>query len=151
MKKYVLVVALFIALFAAPLASQTVHAESLPNMTVWKSPSCGCCASWVTHMRGNGFNMTVKDSNDLGKIKKRSGVPDRLQACHTAKIGDYVIEGHVHAKDVKRLLKTKPQALGLAVPGMPSGSPGMENGQHDRYDVLLFKRDGATKVFSSYN
>ena len=160
-----IVVTLFFALFAAPIVSESAQAEStqakstqakstraagLPAMTVWKSPSCGCCAGWVTHMRGNGFTVTVKETEDLGVVKKLSAVPDRLQSCHTAKVGGYVIEGHVPAKDVKRLLKTRPSAHGLAVPGMPSGSPGMENGQYDRYDVLLFKRDGGTTVFGSY-
>jgi len=153
MKRSVFVFTLFIALFIPPMmpmASQIVHAESLPNMTVWKSPTCGCCANWVAHMRGNGFNVTVKETNDLEKVKKLAAVPERLQSCHTAKVGSYVIEGHVHAKEVKRLLEAKPKAYGLAVPGMPSGSPGMENGQYDRYDVLLFKRNGATTAFGSY-
>ncbi|MGA0394915.1 MAG: DUF411 domain-containing protein [Rhodospirillales bacterium] len=136
--------------FTAPVTSHIARAESPPNMTVWKSPYCGCCAHWVTHMRNNGFHVTVKDVEDLGRVKRREGISEHLQSCHTAKIGEYVIEGHVPAKDVKRLLKDRPKAHGLAVPGMPSGSPGMENGQIDRYDVLLLKRDGAPSVFSSH-
>jgi hypothetical protein len=150
MKSPALIFTLFFSLFVAPVATESARAESLINMTVWKSPNCGCCTNWVAHMRRNGFNVIETETDDIGKIKKQSAIPERLQACHTAKVGDYVIEGHVHAKEVKRLLKTKLAAHGLAVPGMPSGSPGMENGQYDHYDVLLFKRDGSTKVFGSY-
>lgn len=118
-------------------------------MTVYKSPTCGCCAKWVDHARAAGFVVTVKDTDDMDAVKRETGVPAALQACHTALVGGYVIEGHVPADVVRRLLADKPKGMGLAVPGMPAGSPGMEAGRKDRYDVLLFERSGATKVFAS--
>ncbi len=126
-------------------------AGELPRMTVWKDPSCGCCGNWVQHMREAGFDVTVRDREDMDQLKRLAGVPEGLQSCHTARVGNYMVEGHVPAADVKRLLAEQPDAHGLAVPGMPSGSPGMENGEFDRYDVLLFQRGGNTKVFSSHN
>lgn len=119
-------------------------------MTVWKTPWCGCCGKWVAHMRSAGFKVQVKEVEGLAKIKRLAGIPERLRSCHTASVGGYKIEGHVPAGDVKRLLETRPKVDGLAVPGMPSGSPGMENGEHDPYDVVAFTRDGKTEVFSSY-
>jgi len=136
-------------LMLVPAASAL--AEQAPAMTVWKNPSCGCCGGWVEHMRANGFRVTVKEVEDLDPIKKLAGIPEELQSCHTARVGDYTIEGHVPAADVKRLLRDQPAARGLAVPGMPSGSPGMENGQYDAYDVLLIGKDGRTGVYGSYN
>lgn len=125
-------------------------AEDLPKMTVWKSPWCGCCGHWVEHMRGAGFEVEVNDTEDLGTVKQMASVPGHLQSCHTARVGGYTVEGHVPAPDVIRLLEERPDAIGLAVPGMPSGSPGMENGQHDPYDVLLLRDAGEAEVFNSY-
>ncbi len=119
-------------------------------MTVWKSPWCGCCGHWVKHMEQAGYTVEVKDVEDLDAVKKLAGVPGDLQSCHTARVGDYTIEGHVPAADIERLLTERPKVDGLAVPGMPSGSPGMENGEKDPYDVVTFTRSGETKVFSSY-
>ena len=130
--------------------STQVIAEELPKMTVWKSPWCGCCGHWVDHMRGAGFEVEVNDLEDMGTVKQMASVPSELQSCHTARVGGYTVEGHVPASDVIRLLEERPDAIGLAVPGMPSGSPGMENGQHDPYDVLLLRHDGEAEVFSSY-
>ena len=130
--------------------STHVIAEELPKMTVWKSPWCGCCGHWVDHMRGAGFEVEVNDLEDMGTVKQMASVPSELQSCHTARVGGYTVEGHVPASDVIRLLEERPDAIGLAVPGMPSGSPGMENGQHDPYDVLLLRHDGEAEVFSSY-
>jgi len=124
--------------------------EDLPKMTVWKSPWCGCCVNWVEHMRDAGFEVEVEEVEDLKIVKQMASVPDDLQSCHTARVGGYTVEGHVPATDVVRLLKERPDALGLVVPGMPSGSPGMENGEHDPYDVLILRNDGETEVFSSY-
>ena len=125
-------------------------AEDLPKMTVWKSPWCGCCGNWIDHMRAAGFEVEVEDVEDLGMVKRMASVPDELQSCHTARVGEYTVEGHVPASDIIRLLEERPDALGLVVPGMPSGSPGMENGEHDPYDVLMLRQDGETEVFNSY-
>ena len=126
-------------------------AEELPPMTVWKTPTCGCCGKWLDHMRAAGFKVKAVDVEDLETVKRLAGVRDNLQSCHTAAVGGYAIEGHVPAADIKRLLATKPKVRGLAVPGMPSGSPGMENGEREPYDVLSFTLDGKTKVFSRHN
>lgn len=147
MNKFAAVLAFL--LFAAPAA--WASDENLPAVTVWKSPSCGCCQGWADHMNAAGFSIDVRNSEDLDAIKQQAGVPSELQSCHTARVGGYTIEGHVPAADIKRLLAEQPEARGLAVPGMPSGSPGMENGMFDAYDVLLIKRDGSTEVFGSYN
>ena len=120
------------------------------EMTVWKTPSCGCCAAWVEHMRANGFAVTVKEAEDLTPVKRMAGVDPQHQSCHTGLVEGYTIEGHVPAADVERLLTEWPEAKGLAVPGMPVGSPGMEmNGMSEPYDVVLFGEDG-TKVFAQH-
>lgn len=122
------------------------------ELVVYKSPSCGCCTEWVKHMQDNGFTVKVHDQNDVSPIKKQAGVPRNLQSCHTAKVGDYVIEGHVPASDVKRLLQEKPNVVGLTAPGMPHGSPGMDMGpRKDPYDVMTFTHSGKTAVFASHN
>ena len=134
---------------AAPrFAGALIGAAPIP-MTVYKSPSCGCCKSWVTHMQGAGFTVKVVDMDDLTAVKKNAGVPQKLQSCHTALVGTYVIEGHVPADLVKKMLNQKPQIAGLAVPGMVTGSPGMEMGDSkDPYDVIAFDRAGKTSVFA---
>ncbi len=117
---------------------------------VWKNPSCGCCKSWVSHMAANGFTLDVTEVGQaaLDDVKAQNGIPAKAASCHTAKIGGYTIEGHVPAGAVKRLLAEKPDAIGLAVPGMPAGSPGMETGgPAEPYDVLLIKKDGSSQVF----
>jgi hypothetical protein len=119
------------------------------TMTVYKSASCGCCSKWVAHIKGAGFAVTVKDTEDVEAVKRDMGVPAAVQSCHTALVGGYIVEGHVPADVVRRLLAEKPKGLGLAVPGMPVGAPGMEGAPKERYDVLLFERSGATKVFVS--
>jgi len=124
---------------------------SLPAVKVWKSPTCGCCSLWVEHMRRAGFEVEVEDLADLTHIKHEHGVGAPLQSCHTALVDGYVIEGHVPADDVKRLLTERPQVLGLAAPGMPVGSPGMEmGGRKDAYDVLTFDGAGKTTVWSRH-
>ena len=127
-----------------------VVAESLPEVKVWKSPYCGCCGKWVDHMRAAGFKVVVNNMESLEAIKKLAGIPEKLASCHTAVIGKYKIEGHVPASDIKRLLAEKPEIDGLAVPGMVSGSPGMENGERDPYDVLTFGGGEDPGVFASY-
>jgi len=120
------------------------------EFTVYKSPWCGCCSKWVDHLKANGHSVTTKKVEDLDIIKKMAGVPERLQSCHTAMVNGYVVEGHVPEKDIQRLLAERPKAKGLAVPGMPAGSPGMEGGAPDKYDVMLFKTDGAVNVYAQY-
>lgn len=120
------------------------HAAAAPQeITVYKSPWCGCCTAWSEHMRENGFKVTEIKREGMDTIKRDLGVPEKLESCHTAKVGGYVVEGHVPAADVKRLLKEKPKAKGLSVPGMPMGSPGMEQGnEKDRYTVIIYGDEG---------
>jgi hypothetical protein len=124
-----------------------------PLVEVWKSPSCGCCKNWIAHMKAHGFRVRVHEVGNTA-ARERLGIPMPMGSCHTARVGGYAIEGHVPARDVLRLLKDKPDAIGLAVPGMPVGSPGMDGpgygGRRDPYDVLLVGRDGRGSVFSSY-
>jgi hypothetical protein len=121
---------------------ETAAAEG-PELHVFKSPYCGCCVAWADHMREAGFSVKVTDLEDVAPAKAHFGVADGLQSCHTAVVDGYVIEGHVPAQDVKRLLAERPQATGLAVPGMPIGSPGMEQGdRHEPYEVVLFGKQG---------
>ena len=120
-------------------------------MTVFKDPNCGCCNAWIDHMRKHAFKVSSRDTSDVAAVKKTGRVPSRLVSCHTAFVGGYVIEGHVPAADVQRLLKEKPKVAGIAVGGMPVGSPGMEMGDRvDRYDVVAFTRDGRTSVFARH-
>lgn len=122
-----------------------------PVITVYKSPSCECCLQWVTHLEENGFVVKIESQEELRSVRARLGVPDRLAACHTGVVNGYVVEGHVPAEDIKRLLVEKPAAKGIAVPGMPLGSPGMEQGgRRDPYLVLLFQSDGRTSVFAQH-
>jgi hypothetical protein len=130
---------------AAAAAEQNAYA-----MTVYKSPTCGCCGAWIEHMEEHGFTITVKEPRDLGAVKVEHGITRELGSCHTGVIAGYAIEGHVPAREVKRLLEERPQVSGLAVPGMPMGSPGMEGSYTDPYDVLTFDRAGRTTVFASY-
>jgi len=118
-------------------------------MTVYKSPTCGCCAKWVEHIKKAGFAVTVKDMPNVGEVKYARGVPAELASCHTAVVGNYVIEGHVPADVVQKLLKEKPAVAGLAVGGMPMGSPGMEGSYTDRYDVVAFDKSGNKRVYAS--
>ena len=122
-----------------------------PSVEVFKSPTCGCCSKWVTHLEEQGFSVSAEDTGDMQTIKAGAGVPPHTASCHTAFVGGYFIEGHVPAADIRRLLEEKPDARGLTVPGMPIGSPGMEIGdRRDRYQVLLVDDDGGTSVFSEY-
>jgi hypothetical protein len=122
------------------------------SITVYKDPSCGCCKKWVDHLRANGFAPEVHDRADMQALKDSLGVPAALRSCHTAVVGTYVIEGHVPAADVMQLLASKPpKTVGVAVPGMPAGSPGMEVGSRvDRYDVIAFAPGGATRIFARH-
>jgi len=122
---------------------------AFPEVTVWRDPPCGCCEGWGKHMRGHGFPMKVVPAADLAPVKARNNVPEALQSCHTAVVSGYVLEGHVPASAVTRLLTERPRAMGLAVPGMPLSSPGMDAGD-DHYDVVLFGLpDGGITIFES--
>ncbi len=127
------------------------QSADLPTVTVYKSPSCSCCAEWVTHMQEQGFSVKVESRFNVRPVKKQVGLPSSLAACHTAVVGNYVVEGHVPAQDVKRLLREEPEVRGLSVPGMPVGSPGMERGNRvEPYKVLTFTPEGETAVFAQY-
>jgi hypothetical protein len=126
----------------------SVRAQTAPSIKVFKDPNCGCCNEWVQHLRAHGFAAIVTETSEMQPVKARFGVPKALSSCHTAEISGYVIEGHVPAHAIERLLAEKPQALGLAVPGMPAGSPGM-NGEPEAYDVVIFTRDGQ-RLFGRY-
>jgi len=137
-----------VALLLVSMGSREAPASD--NVVVYKTPSCGCCTAWADHLRANGFTVTVEEMQDLKLLKTRLGVPDDLESCHTATVGGYFVEGHVPASDVRRLLAEKPVAKGIAVPGMPVGSPGMERGdQRDPYQVIQFGDDGRT-VFATH-
>lgn len=140
---------------ALPLAGlAATPATGKVLVEVWKDPSCGCCKDWVSHLESNGFAVKVNETGNSA-MRQRLGIPQKLGSCHTALVGGYAIEGHVPAADIQRLLKDKPQAIGLTVPGMPVGSPGMDGAvygkRRDPYDVLLVLNSGDTRVFSSYN
>ena len=127
-------------------------ADDANSIHVYKSPTCGCCSDWIDHLEDNGFDVTATDTNDMGKIKADAGLIAGLGSCHTAFVGDYVIEGHVPADDIRRLLAEAPKATGLSVPGMPAGSPGMEMGDRkDHFKVILFNDKGQTRVFAEHN
>jgi len=144
---------LLLGLAALPFAS-FAQAPAKVLVEVWKDPNCGCCKDWVKHLQAHGFAVKVNDTGNEA-MRAKLGMPAKLGSCHTALVGGYAVEGHVPAKDVQRLLKEKPQAIGLTVPGMPVGSPGMDGGLYgnrkDPYDVLLVLKSGDTRVFSSYN
>ena len=135
----------------AATASPT-SAAALPKVVVHKSPSCGCCALWVTHMREAGFSVDVRNTDNLEPVKKRLGVPLGKGSCHTAQVGALVVEGHVPADDIKRLLAANDGAKGLVLPGMPAGSPGMEmpDGRVQRYTVEKINADGSTSPFATH-
>ena len=138
---------------AAPRFAAADHAAPLPPMTVYKSASCGCCTSWVEHARRSGFTVKTIDTEELPSVKRDLGVPASLQSCHTVVVGNYLVEGHVPAADVKRMLTEKPAIRGLAVPGMPIGSPGMEQGPvtgYQKYEVIAFTAQGRTSVFARH-
>lgn len=137
------------AVAGSALLATSARAEALPQMTVFRDPNCGCCHKWVDHIRANGFTVTVNDAPSMKAIKARFDVPADLAACHTGELGGYVIEGHVPAAAIKRLLAEKPAARGLAVPGMPIGSPGMEGPDPEVYEVMLFGT-GAPQSFGRY-
>jgi hypothetical protein len=137
---------MFLAFVVSPSS-----ASSNPAMLAYRNPGCGCCEKWAALMTESGLQVTMLDDPDLDKRRAEAGVPAELAGCHTAFMGDYIIEGHVPAEDIIRLLAESPAVRGIAVPGMPIGSPGMESGdRNDAYDVLAFKADGTWSVFASH-
>jgi hypothetical protein len=138
-----------------PAASAAARdATDADLIEVWKSPTCGCCSDWVQHLRDNGFRTRQTEVDDTAPMRAQLGVDVRYASCHTARIGGYAIEGHVPAADIRRLLKQRPKAIGLAVPNMQIGSPGMDGpayaGRHAPYDVLLLTANGGTRVFQHH-
>ena len=143
-------VPLAIVLAGAAIATSAFSAASaLPEMTVYKTPSCHCCAKWVEHVKAAGFTVKTVDQDDLSSLKADLGVTKNLASCHTALVGGYVIEGHVPASDIQRLLKERPKIAGLAAPGMPGAGPGMDTSK-DPYDVLAFDAKGSTTVWARH-
>jgi len=143
-----------VALLALPAWARTdPPGRPKPMVQIWKSPSCGCCKDWIVHLEANGFSTQVSDVGNAA-ARKRLGIQDKYGSCHTALVGGYAIEGHVPAKDIQRLLRERPAGIGLAVPFMPVGSPGMDGPEYgdrkDPYDVLLLAKDGSARVFQSY-
>lgn len=135
----------------SPTESQTSR-SARPVVDVYKDATCGCCSKWVEHLREQGFEVRTTDTRELAAFKASHGVPRQMESCHTALVAGYVVEGHVPAADVRRLLEERPAITGLAVPGMPTGSPGMEvaGGRTEAYDVVAFDRDGSTRVFAKH-
>ena len=141
-----IMLALFLSVATLTYAEQIT--PKVPRITVYKSPTCGCCTKWIKHLEKNGFHVEAKNSKKMREIKRKLGIEPKFQSCHTGLVNGYYIEGHVPAKDIKRLLKEKPKAVGLTVPGMPMGSPGMEGARKDPYSVLLIKKDKSVEEFS---
>ncbi len=145
-----LVMATVLAAALAAGAWLMTPAATAADITVYKSPWCGCCGNWVTHLRRAGFSVAVEEREDMDPVKIRFGVPASLESCHTAIVDNYIVEGHVPAADIARLLSARPAARGLAVPGMVAGSPGMEQGgAREPYQVILFG-DSGRSVYSSH-
>ncbi len=135
---------------AAVRSGSPVPPAKKPTITVYKDPSCGCCKNWIAYLAKHGYTVVAKDTPDMTEIKHSLGVPDKLAACHTAVVNGYLIEGHVSAEDIDRLLAQKPTIAGIAVPGMPTSSPGMDGPRTQGYQVLSFDKTGHTKVFANH-
>ena len=146
MRNHVLVLALITA-FGAGLSSVATAGEMVD---VYKNPNCDCCGKWIDHLKDAGFEVRAHNVMDVPATRKRLGMPDRLGSCHTAKVAGYVVEGHVPAGDIQHLLKEKPKALGIAVPSMPPGSPGMESSKPVPYNTLLVQSGGEASIFAKH-
>ena len=142
-------IAVFLTVFALA-TSIALPAAAAEMVDVYKSPYCGCCGKWVDHLKNAGFEVRSHNVMDVTAARKQLGMPDRLGSCHTAKVAGYVVEGHVPVADIQRLLKEKPKALGIAVPSMPPGSPGMESPKPVPYNTLLVQSGGETSVFAKH-
>ena len=150
-RRFVSFATLAVLCFSSAAAAPSEHAPyAKPVVTVYKDPSCGCCKNWIEHLLKHGFRVDAKDTPDLSSVKQAMGVPDRLHSCHTAVVAGYLIEGHVPAEDIDRLLTQKPKIRGLAVPGMPMGSPGMEGPTRQAFAELAFDASGKTQVFARH-
>jgi len=143
----------FITACAAVVAAPVFAVPAAPLVEVWKDPSCGCCKDWVKHLEANGFAVRIFETGNTA-MRGQLGMPAQFGSCHTARVGGYVVEGHVPAREIHRLLKQRPAAIGLAVPAMPIGSPGMDGPEYgkrrDPYDVLLIAQGGRSSVFQTY-
>jgi hypothetical protein len=150
------IVALAAALITVSFTAAAVRSSSVllpakkPTITVYKDPSCGCCKNWVAYLGKHGYTVITKDTPNMTEVKHSLGVPDGLTACHTGVVNGYLIEGHVSAEDIDRLLAQKPKIAGIAVPGMPMSSPGMDGPRTQGYKVLSFDKTGKTQVFASH-
>lgn len=138
------------SILAAPLAAAIRLNAAGPQVQVYKTPTCSCCSKWVQHLRDNGFQVSVQDVADTVVYRRKYGVPEALLSCHTAVVEGYSLEGHVPASDIQRLLRERPKAKGLAVPGMPVGSPGMESTRSEAYAVMIFDDEGRSSVYQRY-
>lgn len=152
-RRQYLIAALMLPVAGMAMAGIARASTALPLVEVWKDPNCGCCNDWVTHMQQAGFTLRVHETGNT-QARARLGIPTALGSCHTARVDGYALEGHVPAREVLRLLKERPPAVGLATPGMPVGSPGMDGalygGRKDPYDVLLVQADGRSVVYQAY-
>ena len=145
-------VAIILAVVFAAIGGAAAQRGQQPVVEVFKSPTCGCCSKWVDHLRAHGFSVKTTETEAIDDLKAKHQIPQAARSCHTALVGGYVVEGHVPAADVQRLLKEKPAIAGIAVPGMPIGSPGMEvpGMKAQAFDVIAFTRQGTTRVFASH-
>ena len=156
-KKQLKIISTVVSIFAVSLyigfnfTNQEAVAETdAKEIMVYKSATCGCCKKWVNHLENEGFNVTTKNMSNMAPVKKQIGVKPQFQSCHTAKVGKYFIEGHVPAKDIRKLLKEKPDIIGLSAPGMPMGSPGMEGPRKDKYNVVAIDKNDNATIYSRY-
>ncbi len=153
-RREILIAGLAVTSLGVHAATPAQGATPKPPLEVWKSPECGCCKGWIVHMEKAGFTVGRMHDNGNTDARKALGIPLQVGSCHTAKVGPYALEGHVPAREVQRLLAERPAAIGLAVPAMPLGSPGMDGPDFDNqtqpYDVLLVLKDGSTRVYQSY-
>ena len=145
--KFILTIVMLASILSTSYAKD-VHTK---DIVVYKNPECGCCKKWIKYLKRNNYNVVEKNTRDVFAEKKRLGVPEKIAACHTAVIDGYVVEGHVTHRDIKRLLLLRPDIKGIAVPGMPTGTPGMEKGEiKDKYNVMSFDKEGKIKIFSKH-
>jgi hypothetical protein len=139
------------ATLASALRRAASQTPELPEIRAYRNPGCGCCEKWADHLRAAGFKVNMSEDHNLAGRRRSLGVPEAMSGCHLAQAGSYIIEGHVPAADIIKLLKSRPAAAGLSVPGMPMGSPGMESDSgSESYDVLIFQADGRSEVYSRY-
>lgn len=139
------------AILAGTLGVHLAASAAAPVIEVYKNPDCGCCTGWVKHLQESGFTVNTHHVEDTSDYRMKFGMPEALGSCHSAKVEGYALEGHVPAAEIKRLLAEKPKAVGLSVPAMPIGSPGMEGPRKDPFDVLLVQQNGKHSIYKHYN